>query len=820
MRRLFFFALMTVGGLFGRAQEVQDTTWKHLYRASATKVNDLVHTKLEVRFDFEKTWLYGMELVTLRPHFYPTDSLVLDAKQMDISTVALVGGGGARGWHELAPLHYTYDGWQLHIGLGRTYTAKDQYTLYIAYTAKPREAKVEDGERGLYFINPDGRDKRKPTQAWTDDETENTSMWCPTIDKPNQKTTEEQLMTVPDKYVTLSNGRLAGQTKNKDGTRTDDWKMDLPNAPYLFFMGVGDFAIVKDFYKGKEVSYYVEKQYASTARGVFGETPAMIAFFEQVTGVPFPWVKYSQICLRDFTSTAMENTTATAHMAVAQRDARELVDGNPWENNIAHELFHQWFGDYVTCESWSNLTLNESFARYAEYLWDEHRHGADAAGEEHYNQLRNYFGDSANAGKALVRYYYPDQEGVFDDISYGKGSLVLHMLRNTIGDSAFFRGMNRYLITNRLKPAEVAQLRLAMEEVTGEDLHWFFDEWYYGAGHPKVTVDYRYDDKAGTVVVSLVQTQGADRLFRMPLTIDVYAGGARSGYKVWMAHERDTFLFPCTAAPDLVNVDADGYMVWEKTDHKTLDNYIFQYRHGNFGDRREAIRACFHHPEDPRALDILKQGLKDHYAGIRAFTISGLNMKNDTIEWAVEDVLAELAKRDSSSDVRRYAIRFLPLYPGKKYEPLALVALDDPSYTVSGEALNALKAMDTTAALREARQRVSLPLRGTIAEEIVRTLAELGMEEEFDLIADHYTVLDFKPRVARSWGNYLARVKDMEKFKRGVDILVGFRATNAGYRTFIDESILGALLAKKEAAGLREQADYIRSKLPAAKSKS
>jgi aminopeptidase N len=326
------------------------------YRATAEKINSLVHTKLDARFDYSKAQLDGKVWITLKPYFYPTDSLTLDAKGMDIRQVAIVKNG------KNTALKYNYDGMLLDITLDKTYRNNEQYTIYIDYTAKPNEyegrgsAAITEA-KGLYFINPTGEEPNKPTQIWTQGETEATSVWVPTIDKPNQKTTNEIYMTVPAKYVTLSNGKLVTQKTNSDGTRTDYWKMDLPHAPYLFFMGVGDYAIIKDKYKNKEVSYYVEKEYAPVARKIFGKTPEMIALYSKLTGVDYPWVKYSQITGRDYVSGAMENTTATLHSDAAQQDARELTDGNRWEEVIAHELFHQWFGDYVTTESWSNITL-------------------------------------------------------------------------------------------------------------------------------------------------------------------------------------------------------------------------------------------------------------------------------------------------------------------------------------------------------------------------------------------------------------------------------------------------------------------------------
>ncbi|HVW58978.1 MAG TPA: hypothetical protein VHC48_03045, partial [Puia sp.] len=223
----------------------KDDSWKKIYRATATKINDLVDTRLDVKFDYDKSYLYGKAWITLKPHFYPTDSLDLDAKGMDIHKVAIVKDG------KTEPLKYDYDGMVLNIHLGKTYKYTEKYTIFIDYTSKPNELKVKGSAaitdaKGLYFINPKGEEKGKPTQIWTQGETEANSAWFPTIDKPNQKTTEEITMTVPAKYVTLSNGKLISQKTNGDGTRTDHWKMDLPHAPYLFFMGVGEYSIIKD----------------------------------------------------------------------------------------------------------------------------------------------------------------------------------------------------------------------------------------------------------------------------------------------------------------------------------------------------------------------------------------------------------------------------------------------------------------------------------------------------------------------------------------------------------------------------------------------
>ncbi len=225
-----------------------DTSWKNTYRATATKTNNLKHTKLVASFNYEKAQMNGEVWLKLQPHFYPTNELVLDAKAMDIKEVALVQGSAK------SKLAYSYDSMQLRIVLNKTYTAKETYTVYVKYIARPNEFKGQGSEairdaKGMYFINPLGTDKEKPTQIWTQGETEASSVWIPTIDKTNQKTTQEFYLTVPSKYVSLSNGLLVKQTDLKNGFREDVWKMDLPHSPYLFFIGIGDYAVIKDSYK-------------------------------------------------------------------------------------------------------------------------------------------------------------------------------------------------------------------------------------------------------------------------------------------------------------------------------------------------------------------------------------------------------------------------------------------------------------------------------------------------------------------------------------------------------------------------------------------
>ncbi|MDP6922872.1 MAG: M1 family aminopeptidase, partial [Lutibacter sp.] len=332
MKRLFFLLLLLMV-FIGQAQQTD-------YRATKDRVNNLVHTRLKVDFDFEKSQLNGEAWIDLQAHFYPTNTLVLDAKSFDIHRVLMNG----------RKLAYNYSDDQLTITLDKTYQQGETYQVYIKYTAKPEEVIHQGGvaitdAKGLYFIDPMDADPDKPTQVWTQGETESSSCWFPTIDSPNQKTSQEIYMRVPNQYVSLSNGELISQTEHGDGTRTDYWKMDEKHAPYLFFMGVGDFSVVRDQWNDLDVDYYVEKEFAYVAKEIFGHTPEMMDYFSELTGIAYPWDKYAQIVVRDYVSGAMENTTAVVHGERAQQHRGELLDENIWEGTIAHELFHHWFGD-------------------------------------------------------------------------------------------------------------------------------------------------------------------------------------------------------------------------------------------------------------------------------------------------------------------------------------------------------------------------------------------------------------------------------------------------------------------------------------------
>ena len=695
MKKIFIAALF-LGAIFNSNTifaQTETSGRNPVYRATHTKSTELKHTKLKVSFDYQKEQMNGEEWLTASPFFYATNELTLDAKGMLIHEVALDKNGSK------SPLKFEYKNDVLKITLDKTYQKNQDYTVYIKYTARPNEVKQEgstaiNDAKGLYFINAQGKDKDKPTQIWTQGETESSSAWFPTIDKSNQKTTQEIYMTVPDKYVTLSNGILKDSQKSGD-QRTDHWVMDKRHSTYLFFMGVGDYAVVKDKWRNIDVDYYVEKEYEPYAKQIFGNTPEMIEFYSKRLGYDYPWAKYAQITGRDFVSGAMENTTATLHQESAQQKPGDLIDENKWENTIAHELFHHWFGDLVTAESWSNLTVNESFANYSEYLWQEHKYGKDAADHHLAEDLSAYIHNPALFKKDLVRFDYESREDVFDAITYNKGGGILHMLRNYLGDDAFFAGLTDYLKTNEYQNGEAHQLRLSFEKVSGKDLNWFFNQWYFGSGNPKLSYTTTYEPVKKQVTVVISQSQ--ETPFEFPFAIDVYDNGKPKRYNVWVdAKAKNTFTFDASKTPDLININADGILLSEITETKTPEQNLLQFTNSKeYLSRDRALSAVKEaDAKNPAVIKLLAAALKDPFFRIREQALGQIDLSNADQAKALTAEVEKLASNDPKTLVQAAAISALVKTKNTKYSPLYEKGINAVSNAVKGASLAGIADLD------------------------------------------------------------------------------------------------------------------------------
>jgi aminopeptidase N len=700
MKKIFIAALF-LGAIFNSnvAFAQTETSGRNVpYRATHTKTTELKHTKLKVNFDYQKEQMNGEEWLTASPFFYATNELVLDAKGMLIHEVALDKNGSK------SPLKFDYKNDELKITLDKTYQKNQDYTIYIKYTARPNEVKQEGSKaisdaKGLYFINAQGKDPDKPTQIWTQGETESSSAWFPTIDKSNQKTTQEIYMTVPDKYVTLSNGILKDSQKESGNMRTDHWVMDKRHSTYLFFMGVGEYAIVKDKWRNIPVDYYIEKEYEPYAKQIYGNTPEMIEFFSKKLGYDYPWAKYAQISGRDYVSGAMENTTATLHGSDILQKPGQLIDENKWEDTIAHELFHHWFGDLVTAESWSNLTVNESFANYSEYLWNEYKYGKDQADYHQMEDVNHYIHNPGDFKKDLVRFDYASREDVFDLVTYQKGGGILHMLRNYLGDDAFFAGITEFLKTYEYQNAEAHQLRLAFEKVSGKDLNWFFNQWYFGSGHPKLTYTSSYEPVKKQV--TLVINQSQDQPFEFPLAIDVYDNGKPKRFNVWVnAKAKNTFTFDSSKTPDLININADGILVADVTETKTPEQSFLQFT-GSKEYKSKSI-ALSNIKEDagknPAAIKLFAAALKDPFFRIREQALEQIDLTIPEQAKALTADVEKLASNDPKTLVQAAAISALVKTKNAKYSSIYEKGLNAVSNAVKGSSLAGIAELDPTKA--------------------------------------------------------------------------------------------------------------------------
>lgn len=682
----------------------QKESLRPVYREAETILTDLIHTRLMVRFDWNTSKLIGSAEITAKPHFYPNNNLVLDAKGMDILRVSMDG----------KDLTFSYDSSFLTISLGKSYSREEKYTVNIDYVAKPEEITTSGSmaitsDKGLYFINPKGENPNKMPHIWTQGETEASSVWFPTIDAPNVKTTQEVFITVDNKYETLSNGALVSSKNNLDGTRTDYWKQDLPHAPYLFMMGIGEFKVVKDTFTKKdgskmEVNYYVEPAWEPHARAIFGETPEMIRFFSEKLGVEYPWDKYSQMVVRDYVSGAMENTGAVIFGDYVYKTPRELLDEND-QRVIAHELFHHWFGDLVTCESWSNLPLNESFANYSEYLWDEYRYGLDQADYNAINEAEGYFQEAQMQMHDLICFDYADKEDMFDAHSYNKGGRILHMLRHYLGDDAFFTGLKNYLEAHRFQTVEVHQLRLAFEEVCGEDLNWFFNQWFLSSGHPVLNVEHQ-QLSANQVTLQVEQQQSLENvpIYKLPVDVAVYDDSGKTVHKVVIDQLFQAFDFPVRGTLKNIVFDDPQMLLAIVREKKPEEMYVHQYYHcTRYRSRLEALTGSSTVSEKEGGKLVI-DALKDPFWDIRLAALQRIGRIDEEYKKEALANISEMAIRDRHSKVRLLACQ---LHVQEMDKAKAVTFLrnrinHDSSYLVVAGLLKQLTKLDVNEALKTA----------------------------------------------------------------------------------------------------------------------
>lgn len=679
------------------------------YRPTRERKWDLLHTALDLSFDWEKQNVIGEATLTLTPLFYPQDRIELDAVNFIVHSL-LVNDKPVTAFESNAK--------KIIIPLTRTFTAGEEVEIEIQYTAHPEETEFDEGaaiysDKGLFFIDPLDTVPGLARQIWTQGETSSSRKWYPTLDQPNERATQEITLTVPDSMMTLSNGALISSTPVAGGMRRDYWKLDLPHAPYLSMIAVGQWDKVTDYWRGRPVEYYVDPGYGDDARTIFAHTPEMLEFFSKKLDYTFVWPKYSQVVVKHFVSGAMENTTAVTFGDFVQIREEDMVEEGVNDYIVAHELFHHWFGDLVTCESWANITLNEGFANYAEYLWNEYKYGREKADMSRMAELSGYFDQAEREAHPLFYSRYASEGAIFDAHSYNKGGLVLHMMRDMIGDDAFFRALHVYLKKHQFSSVEIDDLRQAFEEVTGQDLIWFFDQWYYAAGHPALTIEHTFDAVTNTLSVAFHQTQaekGFRDVFRLPVEIAICRQDTTlSIEKVWLEGKDQIFSFGVNGKPLAVIIDPRDILLAEV--HHDIDPSEYPIRAlvaPSISHRLSALRLMESFDEP-----LLQRLMTDGSLMVRATMVQYLNdqqrvndlfaMGSDervpVMQYYILETLRELSPllaKDIAMDVLDTMDRIPVIYSGLK--AIESVDLDEAVHQlahfkdVKGSALYAARA--------------------------------------------------------------------------------------------------------------------------------
>jgi aminopeptidase N len=675
---------------------------------------DVKHIAIDLKFDWDKESALGVTTVTLAP-FRDTNKIYLDAASMTINSVKLASG---------ADLKFNYDGKKdgdnLEIMLDRVYKSGEDVSVKVDYVTNyvnkaDADTAIGSFGRGLRFIKPTKEEPNKPYQIWSQGESEFNRYWFPSYDSPNDFRTTELRATVAKPYFVVSNGKLMETKENTDGTRTFYWKMDQPYSNYLTSIVVGEYTEIKNGeYDGKPIYAY---GYPSEAKEVALTTknlPATIKFFSEKTGVKYPYAKYSQAFVEDFGG-GMENISATTQIEEMIHDERELLDSDS-ESLQSHELAHQWFGDYVTCRDWGQIWLNESFATYFQAMWDE-----ELKGHEYflYNDVRSnqdQYYDTWNQGnrRPIVTKYYANKDAMFDNYAYPRGGAVLHMLRKHLGEANWWKAINHYLVTNAHQPVSTEELRIAIEETTGESMDWFFDQWLYRMGHPIFEVSQNYDAASKKLTLNVKQTQKVDLLNEFPQVqffqtkLDVEIDGRVE--QVWVEPKAENvFTFDAPAKPRIVNFDYEGTLIKELKFEKSVDDLIYQMLNDkDIIGKRWAIEELEDKAENAADKDkiiaaFLVSAEKEKNANVRRAALSKVNnlsipqlapgtpIPPITLSDAIVQALLRAAK-DEDSLIRSDAIDLLGLTKDPKYADLYLTALNDRSYGVIDSAAGALGA--------------------------------------------------------------------------------------------------------------------------------
>lgn len=669
----------------------------------------------------------------------PSDGYVdFDASEMRISGVRVDG----------SVVSFEYDGRLIRFPLSR-----GEHSVVIDYYAKPR--------KGLYFILPDDYYRDRRPVVWTQGESEDNHYWLPIPDYPSVKFTSELYITVPKPLIAVSNGVLV-EVRDLGSETMWHWRLDKPHSAYLVAFAAGEFDVIREDCGGLPIEHYVPKGMGVVARFSFHRTCDMLRFFSEYTGIEYPWPNYKHVAVPEFIYGGMENTTVTILTATTLHDEHAHCPGSRFpcpdredftsDGLVAHELAHQWFGDYVTTRDWGNIWLNEAFATYLEALYTEHAKGREEFLYELHQNLKAYLNELNRYSRPIVTRLYRDPEEMFDRHTYEKGSLVLHTLRSLLGDEAFRRGISTYLGRHAYGNADTEDLRKAFEEASGRPLDWFFHQFVYSSGHPVIKYSWSYDSSSRALRLSVSQTQGEDSypVYRLFLEFEVKLPSGKVEVVRHEIEERSVSIYvPMPERPLYVCLDPEFKVAIKSTNpEKSLEEAIAELGSGSVVCRLEAVEALGR-DGSARAVEALGKALEDSFWGVRAEAARALG------KVGTEDALKYLMSaigRESHPRVRSAIVEALGNFRGRHDVAKVLVEVlrdQGESYYVRYRAAQSLGKLGLVEYIGELIKALDYGGHNhVITQGALMGLGEVGAEDVVDVLIK-YTELG-KPTLVRA----------------------------------------------------------------------
>ncbi len=671
---------------------------------------DLLHIKLDLLINPERSHFTGKATLSLAAINDGLTSVELDAIDLEIRRAEADG---------LGTLDFETQAKKVVVRLPRPLKSGETLALSFEYEATPR--------RGLWFVKPDDAYPKRPFQVWSQGEDEDNRYWFPCYDYPNDRATSELLVTVPAKFTAISNGRLVTVEEEK-GEKRFHWIQEIPHSSYLISLVIGELTEVKEQFDGIPVQYYVSKGREAEAKRSFGNTVDMLRFFSDKIGIKYPYPKYAQVCVANFIFGGMENTSATTITETTLHDERAHLDFTS-DGLVAHELAHQWWGDLLTCRDWSHAWLNEGFATYFEALYREYHEGEDEFRQNMAQKAEEYFKEDKERYRRPIvcrTYFHPAE--VFDRHLYQKASWVLHGLRFLLGDDLFWKSLRHYAKKHYAGIVETDDLRKAIEEATGRNLEWFFEQWLYKAGHPEFRMKYSYNDDTQTVSLTVAQVQDPSietPIFRTPVEVSFLTSRGEQTFKVQVSEKEQSFSFALGERPRGVMFDPKNWILKSVEFDKPQELWMNELREAKHSQSRTAAAKALAKVGSRAAIKALQDAmLNDKFWAVRGEAAKALG----TI--GTSEALDALMKglELSHPKARRMVVQAFGEFKDERAAEALIRILDkgDASYFVEAEAAKSLGKTRSTKAFEKLQEVLRTK---ESYNEVIRTQVFEGLSE-------------------------------------------------------------------------------------------